>query len=61
MWRAIDGMSTELKELVQRDAGIEDGEDTKPSPVVDNLAKEELVPIETSAIAQPIPEKIILA
>ena len=57
MWRAIDGMSKDVLELVQRDAGIEDEEDTEPSPAIEHLAKEEPTPIWTSAIAQPTPEK----
>ena len=51
MWRAIDGMSTEVQELVQRDVGIEDEEDIEPSPIVENPAKEEPVPTKTSTLA----------
>ena len=40
MWRAIDEMSKDVQELVQRDAGTEDEEDTEPLPVVENPAKE---------------------
>ena len=29
MWRAIDGMSKDVQELVQKDAGTEEDEDTK--------------------------------
>ena len=49
MWRAIDGMNKDVQELVQRDAGTEDEEDTKPSLVVENPTKEE--PAGTSTIA----------
>ena len=59
MWWAIDGMSTEIQELVQRDAGIEGEEATKPVPIVEDPAKEEPVPTATSAIAQPIPKKAV--
>ena len=61
MWRAIDRMSKDVQELVQRDAGIEDEEDTEPSQTVENPAKEEPTLVETSAIAQPTPEKTIPA
>ena len=61
MWRAIDGISKNVQELDQRDADTEDEEDTKPLPIVENPAKEELVLAKTSAIAQPILEKILLA
>ena len=60
MWRAIDGMSTEVQQLVQRDAGIEDEEDTKPLPIVENPAKEEPIPTETSAIFEPTPKRQFL-
>ena len=59
MWRAIDGMSKDIQELVQRDTGIDEEDDTEPLPIVENPAKEEPVPTETSARAQPIPKKII--
>ena len=52
-------MSKEVQELVQRDAGTEEEEDTEPSPAVENPAKEEPVPEETSAPPQPIPEKTV--
>ena len=54
-------MSKDVQELVQRDAGTEDEEDTEPLPAVENPAKEEPVPAETSTIAQPIPKKTVLA
>ena len=56
MWRAIDGMSKDVQELVQKDAGTEEDEDTEPMP-----ATEEPVLVETSAIAQPTPEKTVPA
>ena len=56
MWRAIDRMSEDVQELVQKDAGTEDDEDTEPTPIVEEPAL-----VQTSAIAQPIPEKTILA
>ena len=59
MWRAIDGMNKDVQELVQRDAGTEDEEDTKPSLVVENPTKEE--PAGTSTIAQLTLEKTIPA
>ena len=61
MWQAIDRKSKDLQELVQRDAGTKDEEDTKPSPVAENPANKEAVPIETSAIAQPILEQTVPA
>ena len=61
MWLTIDRMSKDVQELVQRDADTEDEEDTKPSPTVENPTKEEPAPAETSAIAQPTPEKTIPA
>ena len=61
MWRAIDGMSKDVQELVQRDAGTEDEEGIEPLPVVENPVKKEPAPVETSTIAQPTPEKTIPA
>ena len=61
MWRAIDGMSKDVQELVQRDAGTENEEDIEPLPLVENPAKEEPILAETSTIAQPILEKTIPA
>ena len=52
-------MSEDVQELVQRDAGTEDEEDIEPLPVVENPAKEEQIPTNTSTIAQPTPEKIV--
>ena len=43
MWRAIDRMSGEVQELVQRDTSTEGEEETEPLPVVENPAEEELV------------------
>ena len=40
MWRAIDGMSKEIQDLVQRDAGIEGEEETEPIPASEHPAKE---------------------
>ena len=56
MWRAIDGMSKDVQELVQKDAGTEEDEDTEPTPVVEEPAL-----AGTSAIAQPTPEKTVPA
>ena len=56
MWRAIDGMSKDAQELVQKDTGIEDDKDTEPMPAV----KEPALP-GTSAIAQLTPEKTVPA
>ena len=56
MWRAIDGMSKDVQELVQKDAGTEEDEDTEPTPVVEELAL-----AGTSAIAHPTPEKTVPA
>ena len=53
MWRAINKMSKEIQELVQRDAGTEGEEKTKPLVASENLAEEEPVSVETSAMAQP--------
>ena len=36
MWWAIDGMSKDIQELVQRDTGTEDEEDTEPLPTIEN-------------------------
>ena len=58
-WRAIDRMSTEVQELVQRDAGTEGEEETKPLALVENPAEEEPVLTKVSEIAEPIPEKTI--
>ena len=46
MWRAIDRMSKDVQELVQKDTGTEEDEDTEPM-----LAVEELALARTSAIA----------
>ena len=35
MWRAIDGMSKDVQELVQKDAGTKEDEDTEPTPAVE--------------------------
>ena len=51
MWWAIDGMSKDVQELVQKDAGTEDEKDIEPSSTIENLAKEEPTSAETSAIA----------
>ena len=56
MWQAIDGMSKDVQELVQKDTGTEEDEDTEPTPAVEEPALEG-----TSAIAQPTPEKTIPA
>ena len=56
MWRVIDGMSKNVQELVQKDAGTEEDEDTEPTPTV-----EEPTLAETSAIAQPTPKKTVPA
>ena len=34
MWRAIDGMSKEIQDLVQRDAATEGEEETEPMPAI---------------------------
>ena len=56
MWRAIDRMSKDVQELVQKDAGTEEDEDTEPTPAVEEPAL-----AGTSAIAQPTPEKTVPA
>ena len=56
MWRAIDGMSKDVQELVQKDAGTEEDEETEPTPAVEEPAL-----AGTSAIAQPTLEKTVLA
>ena len=56
MWRAIDGMSKDVQELVQKDAGTEEDEETEPTPAVEEPAL-----AETSAIAKPTPEKTVPA
>ena len=56
MWRAIDRMSKDVQELVQKDAGTEEDEDTEPT-----LAVEEPALAGTSAIAQPTPKQTFLA
>ena len=56
MWWVIDGMSKDVQELVQRDVGTEDEEDTEPT-----LAVEEPTLAGTSEIAQPTPKKTIPA
>ena len=56
MWRAIDGMSKDVQELVQKDAGIEEDENTESTPVVEEPAL-----AGTSAIAQPTPKKTVPA
>ena len=61
MWWAIDGMTKDVQELGQRDVGTEDEENIEPLLAVENLAKEELAPVETTVIAQPTLEKTILA
>ena len=59
MWRAIDGMSKDLQEFVQKDASTEDEEDIESSLVVENQPEEEPVLTETPAIEQPTPEKTV--
>ena len=61
MWRAIDGMSKDVQELVQRDASTEGEEEIEPLPAVENPVEEEPISAKASAIAQPIPGKTILA
>ena len=56
MWRAIDGMSKDVQELVQKDAGTEEDEDTEPTPVVEEPAL-----AGTSKIAQSTPKKTVPA
>ena len=53
MWRAMDGMSKEIQELVQREAGTEEEEDTEPTPADADPATREPIPAGTSTIAQP--------
>ena len=57
MWWAIDGMSKEVQELVQRDTGTDGEEDTEPLHASVNLAEDEPVLVEASTIAQPNPKK----
>ena len=54
-------MSVEVQESVQRDTGTEGEEETQPLPTIDNPAEEEPISAEASAMAQPIPEKTVLA
>ena len=54
IWWAIDGMSKDVQELVQKDAGTEEDEDTEPT-----LAVEEPALAGTPAIAQPTPKKTV--
>ena len=56
MRRAIDGMSKDVQELVQKDAGTEEDEDIEPTLVVEEPAL-----AGTSAIAHPTPEKTVPA
>ena len=53
MWRAMDGMSNEIQELVQREAGTEQESDTEPTPVDAEPAIGGPIPAETSTIVQP--------
>ena len=50
MWWAINGMSKEVHELVQGDAGTDGVKDTEPVLASENLAEEELVPTTESSI-----------
>ena len=59
MWRAIDRMSKDVQELIQRDVGTDDEEDRETLPAIENPAKEEPVPTETSTIAHPTLEKTV--
>ena len=43
-WWAIDGMSKEVQELVQGDAGTDGGEDTQLMPANLNLAEGGIIP-----------------
>ena len=54
-------MSKEIQELVQRDVGTEDEEDTEPLPAIENPAKEEPFLAETSTIAQLALKKTVPA
>ena len=56
IWQAIEGMSKDVQELVQKEAGTEEDDDTKPTPTV-----EEPTLVGTSAIAQPTLEKTVPA
>ena len=54
MGQAMERMSNELQELVQRDAGIEDEEETNPWPVTTNWDEDLPAPPATSSLEQPI-------
>ena len=55
MWRAIDSMSKEVQELVQRDTSTTGGEKTEPMPVLVNLAEQEPALEAESSIAPTSP------
>ena len=54
MWRAIDDMTTEVQEMVERDASTNGGEETEPMPVIINLAEKELA-LEVEFSIPPLP------
>ena len=60
MWRAINGLSKEVQELVQGDAGTDGKQDTEPMPMNVNLVKDEPVPATESSIA-PLPNSVTIS
>ena len=51
----MERMSNEVLELVQRDGGIDDEEETNPLPVMTDWDENLLAPSATSSWEQPIP------
>ena len=56
MWRAIDRMSKDVQEVVQKDVGTEEDEDIEPTPAVEEPAL-----AGTSTVAQPTLEQTVPA
>ena len=55
MGQAMERMSNEVQESVQRDAGIDGEEETDPLPATANWNEDLLAPRATSSWEQPLP------
>ena len=55
MEQALERMSNEVKELVQKDASTEDEEEIDPLPAMTNWDENLLAPGETSSWDEPLP------
>ena len=53
MWEAIERISKDLQELIQRDAGIDGEDEADPAPAAINLDAAELAPTKTVSTGAP--------